>query len=282
MQAVRDRTHQPPAFEVSPEQIEVYQRDGVLLLKNAFIDWIEPLRLGLNRNLANPENYRFPAESTREGEPGRFFDSYCNWPLIPEYWDFVFHSKAASLAGQIMRAQTSQFFHEHVFVKEPGTQRATPWHQDMPYYCVSGSQSVSVYVALDDIDEDSAVKFVRGSHRWDQLYHPKVWLTGDDFNVDDKTMQTMPAIQSTVDEQKIIGWPLQAGDAVLFNFRTVHGTMEAVTTKDRRAFSTRWMGDDICYIERPGETSPPYADLELTTGDKMREDWFPIVWRAHG
>ena len=281
MQALRDGTHRPPEFEISPAQIESYQRDGVVFLKRAFSDWVEPLRRGLNRNLSSPNDYRFPAESTRSGEPGRFFDSYCNWSLVPEYWDFVFHSKAASLAGQVMGSSTSQFFHEHVFVKEPGTQKATPWHQDMPYYCVTGAQSVSVYIALDDVEKDSAVKYVRGSHRWEQLYHPKVWLTGEDFNAEDGSMRSMPDILSEVDQKDVASWRLEAGDTVLFNFRTVHGTTDAVMKKGRCAFSARWMGDDISYIDRAGETSPPYVDLNLTTGDKMREDWFPVVWRAN-
>ena len=32
------------------------------------------------------------------------------------------------------------FFHEHVFIKDPGTTRGTPWHQDQPYYPVNGRQ----------------------------------------------------------------------------------------------------------------------------------------------
>ena len=30
------------------------------------------------------------------------------------------------------------FFHEHVFIKDPGTTHGTPWHQDQPYYPVNG------------------------------------------------------------------------------------------------------------------------------------------------
>ena len=47
----------------------------------------------------------------------------------------------------------------------------------------------------------------------------------------------------------------------------------------RRAFSSRWLGDDVTYCERPGETSPPYPDIGLESGDSLRKDWFPVVWR---
>ncbi len=279
MAAARSGTLEVPHFDVSADRVDAYQRDGVLLLKDAFGDWVPRLRRGLERNLAAPQAYRFPAESTRPGEPGRFFDSYCNWPLIPEYRDFVFHSAAASLAGQAMGSGRAQFFHEHVFMKEPGTQRATPWHQDLPYYCLSGEQSVSIYIALEAVEQALAVHYIRGSHRWNKLYYPKVWLDGGDFNVDDPGMSSIPDFFAGPDDYDIVSWALQPGDTVLFNFKTVHGTTDGINTRRRSAFSSRWLGDDIRYLDRPGETSPPFPDIGLQPGERMREDWFPVIWR---
>lgn len=269
-----------PDFEISAEDIETYQRDGVVYLPGAFQEWVEPLRRGLARNIADPLSYRFPAESTRPGEPGRFFDSYCNWTLIPEYRDFVFRSGAASLAGQVTASRYIQFFHEHVFMKEPGTQRATPWHQDIPYYCVSGDQNVSIYIALDDVDEEFAVRYARGSHRWGKVYYPKVWLDGSDFNVGDEDYDdSVPDIGADPDRYNVVSRALKAGDTVLFNFKTLHGTTGATMRMARSAFSTRWLGQDMRYLNRPGETSPPFIDHDMSDGDPMREDWFPILWR---
>lgn len=280
LEALRAGTLELPEFDITPEQVDAYQRDGVLFLDGAFKDWVEPLRVGLARNLSEPSAYRFPAESTRDGEPGRFFDSYCNWTLIPEYRDFVFKSPAASLAGKAMAGNSAQFFHEHVFMKEPGTQRVTPWHQDIPYYCVSGDQSVSIYVALDDVDEDLAVRYIRGSHRWGKIFYPKVWLDGADFNVGDEGYaDTVPDIDAHPQDYDLVWWPLKAGDTVLFDFKTLHGTTDGVMRKGRSAFSTRWMGDDMRFFQRPGETSPPFIDHGMHTGDRMREDWFPVLWR---
>jgi ectoine hydroxylase-related dioxygenase (phytanoyl-CoA dioxygenase family) len=38
---------------------------------------------------------------------------------------------------------------------------------------------------------------------------------------------------------------LNLGDAVLFNFKTVHGSTGNNTSKSRRAFSMRFIGDDV-------------------------------------
>ena len=40
----------------------------------------------------------------------------------------------------------------------------------------------------------------------------------------------------------------------------------------------RFIGDDVRYIDREGETSPPFTGINLKTGDNLRTDWFPIVW----
>jgi len=270
-----------PSFAADKADIEQYQRDGVVLLKSAFIDWIDTLRAGLRRNLDNPQQFAFPCESNPDGEPGRFFDSYCNWQLIPEYTDFISHSCAASMAGQFMGGTQAQFFHEHSFIKTAGTQRATPWHQDLPYYCVDGRQTASVYVSLDHADADVAVRFVKGSHRWDKLFYPRVFLDGNDFENSnlDPAMESVPDIDANPGDYDIAGWALGPGDAIIFDFRTLHGTGDAEVKSDRRAFSTRWMGDDVRYCERIGETSPPYTDHGMQHGDRMCEDWFPVLWQ---
>lgn len=272
-------TSSAAAYQVAPDDIERYQRDGAVLLRGAFTDWVEPLRNGLKRNLENPRRYAFPCESNPEGAPGRFFDSYCNWQLIPEYLDFVTHSGAASMAGQCMRSNCAQFFHEHTFLKAAGTQHATPWHQDLPYYCVDGTQTASVYVSLDHAEADVAVRFVKGSHRWGKLFRPRVFLDGSDFN-DDSSIEPVPDIDGAPDDYDIAAWSLEPGDTIVFDFRTLHGTGSAEVKTQRRAFSTRWLGSDATFCERPGETSPPYANHGMRHGDRMREDWFPVFWRA--
>ncbi|MFT5504350.1 MAG: ectoine hydroxylase-related dioxygenase (phytanoyl-CoA dioxygenase family) [Gammaproteobacteria bacterium] len=268
-------------FQANSEDIETFQRDGVILLKAQFSDWVDRLRAGLETNLTSPQKFAFPCESNPLGEPGRFFDSYCNWQLIPQYLDFVCQSHAAAMAGQFMQSNKAQFFHEHAFLKSPATQRATPWHQDLPYYCVDGKQSASVYVSLDHADTDVAVQFIKGSHRWNKLFHPRIFENGSNLNDGHNSgMETVPDIDHNRDQYSITNLSLEPGDAVVFDFRTLHGTGDAKVKSMRRAFSTRWLGDDMRYCERPGEVSPPYVDHGMSDGDTMREDWFPVLWKS--
>lgn len=265
-----------PWTELPTNTVEEFHRDGVVVLRQAFTEWVEPLRVGLQRNLENPERFAFPCESISEDESGRFFDSYCNWQLIPEYLRFVLSSPAAAIAAQLMRSDTAQFFHDHAFSKEQGTSKATPWHHDLPYYCVEGKQTASIYVALDSIPVETGVRFLKGSHRGGKTYRPRNFASGTEYDSADNSLASVPEIDD--DGKNIFVEPLKSGDALCFDFRTLHGTTSSPIEKRRRAFSTRWLGDDVRYLERQGETSPPLNDLGLRSGDAMRPDLFPVLW----
>lgn len=57
---------------VSPEMIETYRNDGVVLVKGLFADHVDALREGVARNMADPGPYA--SENKKEGETGGFFD----------------------------------------------------------------------------------------------------------------------------------------------------------------------------------------------------------------
>ncbi len=268
-----------PDCYIDSNQINKFHEDGVLLMRGLYRDWVDTLRNGLQKNLDNPVDYAFPCESTPDGMPGRYFDSYCNWLLIPEYFEYVTRSSAASVAGQLIGSEQVQFFHDHAFSKEPGTQQATPWHQDQPYYCVDGTQTVSLYVALDEMPERVALQFVRGSHRWGRLFHPVSFLDGAFFESDGHVLESVPDVDGNPDKYEVMAWDLEPGDCIAFTFATLHGTTAGEVKSRRRAVSTRWLGDDVRYCTRTVETSPPFPDIGQQPGQRMREDWFPILWR---
>ncbi len=264
------------SITVDPARIEEFRRDGVTHLPGIFIDEVDALRSGLERILREPHRFAFPCESTTDTEQGRFFDAYCNWQRVPEFFAHVLTSPAASIAAQCMVSETAQLFHEHVFTKEGGVTKATPWHHDLPYYCVDGTQTASVYVALDDAPAETAVRFLRRSHLDGNLYRPRTFVDGAEYTTNDPAMRSVDV--ANVDEASVFSTALRAGDVLVFDFRTLHGTTASPVDARRRAFSTRWLGDDVVYVERPGATSPPLDGLGIDPGDRMRSDWFPVLW----
>ncbi|NQZ74209.1 MAG: phytanoyl-CoA dioxygenase family protein [Dinoroseobacter sp.] len=259
---------------VTQEQIEAYQRDGAVLIPGLFADWVEVIRAGIERNMADPGPYA--AENLQDGEQGRFFDDYCNWDRIPEFQQVIHESDAADTARALMGSKRVQMFHDHVLVKEPGTAKPTPWHQDAPYYFVDGKQMVSFWVPVDPV-EDASLRLVAGSHLWEKPVLPTKWLKEDNFFPDDGTYRPVPDPDAAPLEFKVLEWKMQPGDAVAFHYKTLHGARGNLEAKRRRAFSLRLLGDDARYVERPGRTSPPYPGHGMVPGQKLREDWFPIL-----
>jgi ectoine hydroxylase-related dioxygenase (phytanoyl-CoA dioxygenase family) len=262
-------------FSLSGQQVDDYEHDGAVHIRGAFADWVDPIAKGIERNMREPGPYG--AENLKEGEGGRFFDDYCNWQRIPEFKDFVLHSPCARIAAEAMRSKSAQLFHDHVLVKEPGTSKPTPWHQDIPYYFVDGRQSVSFWIPVDPVKE-ATLRFIAGSHLWDKLILPVRWLNEDNFYPDADQFRPVPDPDSEPGEYRVIEWQLEPGDAVLFDFRTAHGARGNLSERRRRAFSARWLGDDMRYVTRPGRTSPPFPGHGMVDGQRLREDWFPVVW----
>ena len=82
----------------------------------------------------------------------------------------------------------------------------------------------------------------------------------------------------TIMEKNILKPKMNLGDAILFNFKVLHSSSGNSENIPRRAFSIRFIGDDVKYLDRGEETSPPFKGIDLKNGEKMREDWFPVVW----
>ena len=259
-------------IEISEDMIAAYRRDGAVLIKGLWADWVDTLRAGVERNMANPSEYA--AENLKPGEGGRFFDDYCNWTRIPEFETVIRQSDAADVAAKLMGSPHVQLFHDHVLVKEPGTSKPTPWHQDQPYYFVEGRQNVSFWSPLDPVREAS-LRCVAGSHLWPREVLPTRWVAETSFYPDPDLY--MPVPDPDAEGMTVLEWQMEPGDAVAFNFRTLHGARGNPAGTRRRAFSLRLVGDDARYVERPGRTSPPYPGHGMVAGQRLRKDWFPVL-----
>lgn len=258
---------------LTDDTITEFQTKGVTVIRGLFTDHADAIRAGIAHNMAHPGPYA--AENLKDGDSGRFFDDYCNWQRIPEFEEVIRTSPAAEVAADLMRSQTTQLFHDHVLVKEPGTSKPTPWHQDGPYYFVGGKQNVSFWAPVDPVT-NASLRCVAGSHLWGKPVVPTRWLNEDTFYPDSDAY--IPVPDPDADGMEVVEWALEPGDAVAFNFWILHGARGNEAAARRRAFSVRFLGDDAHYVDRPGPTSPPFPGHGMRAGDPLRGDWFPKVF----
>ena len=167
---------------LSPDLVESFGRDGAVVLRGVFSDWIETLAAGVATNEADPGEYfaeNVPAERRAVSGTTMSIGS-----ASPSSSAFARESDVARLAAELMASETVQLFHDHVLVKEPGTPTVTPWHSDRPYYFVDGMQTVSFWIPLDPVTTETTLRLVAGSHRWEKDVLPVRQLKGDDFYPD--------------------------------------------------------------------------------------------------
>ena len=258
------------------KQIDDYQKLGVIVIKGIFKDWIETLKIGFDRVLVEPSIHG--RENVTTENSGRFFEDYCNWQRITEFKECIFKSPAAQIISEATGSKSVQLFHEHIFIKDAGTQKETPFHQDMPYYCIDGNQTGSFWIPLDKVEKNNNLKLILKSHHWPKLVKPTKWSNNNSWYSENDDFMEMPDIKKI--EKDIFVPDLKLGDAVLFNFKIVHGSDANLTSSQRRAFSMRFIGDDVKFLKRDGPTSPPFDGINLMNGDKMRADWFPEVFNS--
>ena len=163
------------------EQLEVFRRDGFVcvpqfldrntqrdLLKHVqrFIDEVVPV---IPRDQVFYENKRNPLTLKQiqhmETHDTYFHDLFTNSP---------FTTIAETMLGTKCIPMNLQYFN-----KPPGTSHPTPPHQDGFYFMIDPCNAVTLWLALDDVDEQNGcVCYVRGSHHKGLLPHTQTRTLG--------------------------------------------------------------------------------------------------------
>lgn len=266
----------------TPELCEQYWTDGVVFMPQLLEQpWLDLIGLGVDRIVAGSgRRSRFFA-----GEPGEFIDTTRNFDLTPEFQRLLYDSPMADMMSLVLGSDRVWLLFDHVFVKDGGADRnatrRTPWHQDLPYWPVAGTQLVSMWITLDPIPKDECLEFVRGSHLGTMYdgFDPR--RAGEDPTLPfyGEGFPRLPDIDATRDEWDIVSWDITPGDVILLHPAVLHGGGHTSQGSRRRTLSARFFGEDVVYAERP-KTKPtaPYTpglELVLKPGDPLRHPYYP-------
>jgi ectoine hydroxylase-related dioxygenase (phytanoyl-CoA dioxygenase family) len=260
------------------ELAEAYARDGVACVRGALDEaWIARLARAVDRAMQTPSNDAM--EFNAPGEPGRFFGDMFMHRRDPDFRAAFFDTRCAAFAGEAMGASEVRLLYDQIFAKAPGTPRETPWHQDGPYWPLSGDMLCTVYVALDPIARASgAVSYMRGSHRGTE-FRPAAFRAGAG-SAERYVGSALPELEAP-DPATLISFDLAPGDAVVFHAHLVHGAGGNSTASPRRTLALRFAGQDVRW--RAGvSTFRRLRKANLPDGAPLseRDNLFPVLWRG--
>ena len=203
---------------VDDAAVEAYQRDGAICLRGLLnAEELATLRAGIDANLAAPSPRAKVA--SRDDDPGLFIEDFCCWQENEHYRRFIHAAPLAPVAARLTGSRSVRLYHDHMLVKEPGTTKRTPWHQDQPYYNIEGRQTCSFWIPVDPIDRASTLEFVAGSHLGPWLM-PRSFRDQQARWFPEGSLGELPDIEADRDRLPILGWALDPGDVVAFNMLT--------------------------------------------------------------
>ena len=137
---------------------------------------------------------------------------------------------------------------------------------------------MSAWIPVDPVPEDGCLELVAGTHRGPWLM-PRTFLTSEARWFPEGSLAELPDIDAARDSYDIRRYRLAPGDAIFFDFLTVHGAPGFPFAGRRRVLSLRYLSDQARHAPRHWRTSPPFEGLadELADGAPMDHPLFPLV-----
>ena len=272
-----------PLRDVTEEEIETFERDGVVLLKGMFdADWIQAMQDGFDA--AIHDLGPLGKNMATEDQGGAYYMDLGLWMRHPFFRELALASPGAAIAAQLMRSKNIWLYDDQMFVKEPGTNSPTIFHQDAGYFLVDGMQLCGMWLTPDHVTRATgSLGFIRGSHRWGKVYRPRPFseasaalYDGTDAGAD---MEFLPSIEDDIDAYDIVYFDYEPGDCTFHHVRTAHGASgNSHANHRRRGISVRYCGDDAVYEPRPYAPRQPHIDVDLAPGAPIAADVHPQVW----
>ena len=146
---------------------------------------------------------------------------------------------AELLLGGPVRSEGVEWFN-----KPAGLSKPTPPHQDGFYFCLKPDEAVTVWIALDDVDEENGcVRYVRGSYLEGVRPHGRSAVLG--FS------QTILDFGPPVKAREFVGI-VKRGDVLVHHSSTIHWAEANKSSRSRRAaglvyYSQRAQRDEAAF-----------------------------------
>jgi non-haem Fe2+, alpha-ketoglutarate-dependent halogenase len=214
-------------FQLNAEQKEFYAQNGYLIgLPPVYTaDEMRRLESELPQILALLR----PGETAKDirewHETSRWLFDICTNPKI--------HDLVEGILGPDFYLWASSFF-----IKEPRSKETVGWHQDAYYWPMTPHNSVTVWLAFSDVDEENgAMQIVPGSHKAGIIKHRRSTATD--------SILTLELEKGSFREDTAISMRLKAGEVSLHDDASVHGSPANPSDRRRAGLTMRFSGTNV-------------------------------------
>ena len=191
-------------------------------------------------------------------------DDRCNSYSINQYhqvcgrlWDLIQTPVFVDYVSDILGSE-SVCWSTHIFCKLPGDGMEIPLHQDANYWPFTPTNSVTIWLAVDDVDEDNAaMRFVPGSHLNGDLAHAELPLDGS-VVLNRRVVEHEDYVDVALNE-------MQAGEVSLHTDLLLHGSPPNFSERRRCGIALRYLAAEVKVV--PGGESWTRSAVHIGDGD---------------
>ena len=127
----------------------------------------------------------------------------------------------------------------HYFCKMPGDGKRVSWHQDASYWPLTPSQTVTVWLAIDDADlENGAMQVIPGSHRHGQILFEQ--SAPEESNVLNQTVHEADKYGGAP-----VAFAMKAGQISLHSDLLLHGSEPNLSARRRCGLTMRFVPPQV-------------------------------------
>ena len=151
-------------------------------------------------------------------------------PLLGDFMNGRVRELAEELLGELVVPKNLQYFN-----KPPGQSRATPPHQDGAYFLLEPCRAVTLWLALDAVDESNGcVRYIRDSHRSGERPHGRTATLGFSRGITDIGQE---------DLANEVLCAAEPGDLLAHHAWTIHRAEANTSPRSRRALGFIFYGE---------------------------------------
>jgi len=255
----------PEKFEITEEQIQTLEEDGVVLIKGVFdAEWVDYLRKSTAYQVDNPHFWAFA------GTASKLYDYIQRnvWQTNKSFASFYYHSALGHVLAQCGRTDEIRISTDLLMVNP---NKGFKWHQDNQNGPITWEDGIRFWVTMDETPKD---------------YGSPVYLQGSQRNtcVDEQAVFVDPQMDGLEDfKGKQLNFRTMPGDMLIWHPKTIHkvdGPSDGIWTSYRRVLGGTACKGGTMYTDKRG-TGGVLSDLGkhgLTGGNKLESSFFPIIY----
>lgn len=231
-------------YELSPEQIDFYQKNRFIKLKNVFdAETLTHYNEVISRQV-EAMNTVTTALNERDTYGKAFLQLFNLWREDEEVKPFVFSKRLAKIAADLMQVTGVRMYHDQALFKEGGG-GITPWHADQYYWPLSSDKTVTAWIPLQATPLPMGpLEFSAGSHRI---------VEGRELQIGDDSEKIIEQKLRVTDFAHVIE-PFDLGEVSFHSGWVFHRAGANVTDQMRKVMTVIYMDKDMV-LQQPANAN---------------------------